>query len=275
MQKKGVFCLSFPVGVKVSGFGIVTGNGGSFGRKKQITQLTPAAARRLLEFLMMFEVPGAVLLNASLTIPEEVSPGFFRASCVRFRMSLNYHKIPGVWRVELQRRKTPHLHCFFWIPLQGAALKASGGPEIPPEVRRYVRRQQKLIKALWLQSIQTDHPWAVKYAFKAKVGGVVPDIKWILYNCLHNSKSKQDQLGWQGKQWGVWCRSMFKPVEPVVYELQPAQVYALVRLVNRWLKSKRKGKGRKKFCKVSVVGSFSRIGLTPAAAARLIEFVKA
>ncbi len=235
--------------------------------------MTPAAARRLREFVMMFEVPGSALLNASLTIPEKVSPDFFRAACGRFRMSLQYHKIPGVWRVELQRRKVPHLHCFFWVKVEQLAQEQASGPSIDQEAQRFVKQRSEFIKALWLKAIQTDHPWAEKKAYKAKVGGFVPDINWILYNCLHNSKSKKEQLGWLGKQWGVWCRSMFKPVLPVVHELTASQVYALVRLVNQWQISKRKGKGRKRYVKVSVVGSFSRIGLTPGTIGRMVEFV--
>ena len=275
MIEKRAYMMSYPVGIRVKGYPLQVGNNGCRGRRSRITGLSASSARRLRDFIMINEVPGSVLLNASLTCPESVSAEFWRSSCLRFRQALKYHKIPGVWRVELQRREVPHLHCFFWIPLEGAALKASGGPEIPPEARLYVRQKQKLIKSLWINSIQTKNAWADKYAVKARVGGVVPDVAWIMYNCLHNAKQAQAQSGWLGKQWGVWCRDMFKPILPVFYDLPDQDLRVLVRYVNKWLKSKHKGKGRKKFCKVSVLGSFSKVGLSAEKTAVLIDWIKA
>ena len=63
---------------------------------------------------------------------------------------------------------------------------------------------------------------------------------WAVYLALHNGKSKEAQLGWVGKQWGVWNREAFSRIEasPVSRELPIAQEVALRRFLGRLMRSK-------------------------------------
>jgi len=253
MIEKRNYLLSFPVGIKAFGRGLNCSGSSEIGSMRgNISGFSPGAARRLREFVMIFDVSGSVKCNMTLTIPEVMSPAFYYESLMRFRQRLNYHKIPGVYRVELQRRKVPHLHAIFYLSSPGEAEK---------------------IKIAWLESIKTSHKWADKRAVKWRFDDSKENINWILYACLHSGKNKRVQLGWKGKQWGVWNRSMFQAIAPEVYYLSRENYCRLVRIINGWQKSKRKGKRRKNYAKVSFMGNFSRIGLSSEIVKRIVDFI--
>jgi hypothetical protein len=58
---------------------------------------------------------------------------------------------------------------------------------------------------------------------------------------LHDGKKKSEQLGWLGKQWGIWNREKFEARAPVMaISLPPGVDKVYRRFLKRWLWSKRR-----------------------------------
>ena len=135
----------------------------------------------------------------------------------RFRIALR-RKAPRssmVWRVELQKRGVPHLHCLLWC----------ASPEDVDTVR-----------AAWLAALRiADNKHARRYAVKIEQdrGGDT----WGRYLLAHTVKHKREQLGWKGRQWGVFNPDNLQPVEPVgltsAYLHDPGTMPALLRVLSR------------------------------------------
>jgi hypothetical protein len=92
---------------------------------------------------------------------------------------------------------------------------------------------------MWLRSTREENdPDAYKFAV---FGKRIQDDGWVVYMALHDGKKKSDQLGWLGKQWGVWNREKFVDRPPLSSVSLPAgmdKVYR--RFLRRWLWSKRR-----------------------------------
>ena len=74
------------------------------------------AAARLKRAFMELHVPGSALVAFTLTTHRILSPEEWRAARKRFRIAVKKRGWAGIWRVELQRRKTPHEHVAMWLP---------------------------------------------------------------------------------------------------------------------------------------------------------------
>ena len=177
-----------------------------------IGSFSPAAARRLKKAFLTLHVPGFDLWAFTLTTHQIFTAKEWRTITTRFRMSLKRAGWAGIWRVELQRRKTPHDHVAFWLP-PGVShddvalmwLNATG--EInDPEARA---------NAVHSQHISQD------------------ESGWAIYMALHGGKHKESQLGWEGKQWGIWNQSKFLQRKPEVVELTPAMHNRLLRVMRK------------------------------------------
>jgi len=125
LQKEWQTVEIYPSGVEFSvphdGFSALPpgrGNG-------KITTLSCDAARRLRRALLTLHVPGSSPFAVTLTTHKVVPPEEWRSIMKRFRQSLIRARFPGIWRVELQRRATPHLHVVFWLTsaLETASLR--------------------------------------------------------------------------------------------------------------------------------------------------------
>ena len=153
----------------------------------EITGLSSKATRRLRELMLTTYREGCDPHAVTLTTHTWLSPEAWRSMVKRFRMLLR-RKLPdwpAVWRVELQLRKTPHLHCLWWAP-----------SELPVEVVKEV------IEGLWLKACREDKDrHSRNHAVKVRL---LDGPGWLRYCTCHDTKHKQEQLGWLGKQWGVW-----------------------------------------------------------------------
>jgi hypothetical protein len=85
---------------------------------------------------------------------------------------------------------------------------------------------------------EENDPDAYKFAV---FGKRILDDGWVVYMALHDGKKKEDQLGWLGKQWGIWNQEKFVDRTPLVSASLPAgmdKVYR--RFLGRWLLAKRR-----------------------------------
>lgn len=122
-----------------------------------------------------------------------------------------------VYRVELQRRKAPHLHGVLYCP-RGKGKRQGPG----------------WFKEDWLECCDEDDDmasWLHSGVFKEQV-----DEGWSLYVSMHHGKHKADQLGWVGKQWGIVNRKLFVRRESKSYQVTPQQRARLARALRRYTK---------------------------------------
>jgi len=64
----------------------------------------------------------------------------------------------------------------------------------------------------------------------------------MVYLALHNGKKKQAQLGWLGKQWGVWCRSLFVARAPESHRIPSVCAKQVRRSLRRYSQAVRRSK---------------------------------
>lgn len=157
---------------------------------------------RLRSFLLCWHVPERERFCITLTLPWHMDSWSsvmddFKNVVHRFRVSW-LRLFPGdglVYRVELQRRGAPHLH----IVAFHSECSLSDLHD------KYF--------LLWHRALQSDLRGGDYYYFYkhgVKVEAVKSNVAVIRYMCDHASKSKQAQLGYLGKQWGVLGRVNFR-----------------------------------------------------------------
>jgi hypothetical protein len=190
-------------------------------KRGSIRDFSHEAARRLRETFMTRFVEDAALWAFTLTTHRICTPVEWREIMKRFRVAVKRSRWAGLWRVELQRRKAPHAHVAFWLP------SGVGHEEV---------------EALWLKCTgEAEDAAAVEHAVRSRK--IPHDASgWAYYMGLHDGKSKEAQLGWVGKQWGIWNREILDTREPVVYTLAPRAHVALLRVLRKleWARRCRK-----------------------------------
>ncbi len=172
-----------------------------------------AAARRLREAFFTLHVPDYDLWAFTLTTHGIFTSARWRETMMRFRQSVKRSHWAGIWRVELQKRKAPHAHVAMWLPV-GANVEG--------------------VRDLWLKATgETNDPAAFKWAV---LGKLIPHDShgWAVYMGLHNGKNKEAQLGWLGKQWGVWNREIFEERDAKTATLSPPQHALFLRILRKW-----------------------------------------
>lgn len=197
------------------------------GKRGQITGFSSEAALRLRSWLLTHYVEGGQLWDVTLTIPGDVTPEEWDRLKRRIFKRWERAGFGVVWRVELQRRGTPHLHCVVWTP---AAM--------PME-----KRNQLLYVAWWECLPEEKRFSAGAWKHAAHVKGPYTDIeqspRWLAYVAAHASKRKKEQLGWQGKQWGIINRTQFVERKPMVeVSMTFEEEKRFKRLLSRYLHSK-------------------------------------
>lgn len=166
----------------------------------EILGFSARSASRLRRFTLENEVPDFYAYAGTFTVHRHVTPDEFRAIVAAFKMRIVRRGFAMVWRVELQRRGTPHLHGALWSPV-------GGGADDDEEEHLF-----EVIRRNWLESTGEDKDAAAKE--HAVFWKPILDGGWGAYQALHDGKAKESQLGWKGKQWGVWNRRMFRPIVP-------------------------------------------------------------
>ena len=202
--------------------------GGGVPKRGTIETFSEKAAGRLRAFVVKYEVPGHECHAYTLTTHGKMAPEEWRGSWSRFRHRAIDLKVPIVFRVELQKRKAPHIHCTAWLLPRGDLVGLDGKMTLP-------WRQQQLFETGWLECVrEQDDPDSRRYAVKH--GGQVANEGWAVYQALHSGKSKREQLGWKGKQWGIINWGMFKARVCDQVELTNPQRFRLQRILRRLLR---------------------------------------
>lgn len=181
-------------------------------------------------------------------------------------MARHFPSVGWVWRVELTKKRMPHCHLVGYVPVDVLGdVETVGEP-----TEQYVyRAQSSWVPSCDCAGIRF-YSRPVVFRWKAdKYGrGVWPSVVWfareawlnrlesrglkcqdsllrscdarlltsvncVHYLCDHESKRKQDQLGWKGRQWGICNRKAlsFNPGEDIEVD---SHLYArLVRVLRR------------------------------------------
>lgn len=206
--------------------------------RSTITTLSKASAARLRRLLARIKGPeGWICFGLTLTVPgPPITINEWHQVWNAFRNRLyRMGNVALVWRIELQVRGQPHVHCICWIekrcmaddiricwletlgllgecvyteparPPSAEAVAEQGAPEAVPKTRIIGHR------AFW--------PGADLHA--VDIDGLCKSdhMGWWRYLAAHTSKSKQAQLGWKGRQWGVMKGDLLDLEEPVLIEL--------------------------------------------------------
>lgn len=175
-------------------------------KRGDITTFSYGSARRLRECLAMAspKQEGLIPFGVCLTIPGAVlAPSVVREIWHDFvvQVKRTLPALPFVWRIELQRRKQAHWHLIAWAE----PLKQPDGSPLPfsTQIETLTNIWQKaVLKRCCALSERTFcgfilHGVQVRPLLGSSATGIVG------YLCEHESKHKQEQLGWQGRQWGV------------------------------------------------------------------------
>ena len=237
-----------PLGVRRSFKGLKTRGKQLDGVKRStIKGWSKASVRRLREELFKYHLKGEeYLLGFTGTLPGNVPDDFwkgygdeFRKLIKRFRRTFSYRfpKSYLVYRVELQQRGAPHIHAIVHFHkddlLSDMGLKPSA---VTPSA---VGMAAFDIRRLWLDSVDLDSmpdrraidDWRFR-KYGAKTEAVNRD-GMMRYLSDHASKSKQAQLGWKGRQWGVFGSANRVPYERLKL---PSEVMTSPRLVAQFMR---------------------------------------
>ena len=180
-----------------------------------------ASARRLRETLALATYKGAesVVWGITLTIPGRIlEPSAVRRLWHRWCVIIKqeYKEMPMVWRIELQRRKQAHWHCVVWLEGKGFEDTVAQADRLAARWRRLVREIVGVLPE------DTDLGFDVHGVnLKCLKGSGATGL--IDYLADHTSKHKRDQLGWQGRQWGVINRTRLDFEGEVVAEFSDRQ----------------------------------------------------
>jgi len=102
-----------------------------------------------------------------------------------------------------------------------------------------------IIRKAWLESVG-EMTWKnSKYGVRFKK--IDNESGWYLYETMHSSKHKKEQLGWEGKQWGIWCRAQFVERVPEKKELSEYNYSVLCRRLRRWSRTRVRNKKLRPF----------------------------
>lgn len=192
----------------------------------EIQGFSNKSASRLREFMMTHHVEGYYPYAVTLTTQEVYDPQQWESIVKRFRTSLarKHEDWAACWRVELQKRKTPHLHCVFWLPQCAPA---------------HVWKIQ--LTQLWIKATKEDT--SAVWEFSVHVRDLTGSSAWMIYCTLHDSKHKKDQLGWKGRQWGIWNRKAWHKREPLTEgEFSREQRIVFIRRLRMWSRGRYAGK---------------------------------
>ena len=201
----------------------------------KITGFSDKSARRLRQHMLTnWGGEDSQPFAVTLTTRQTHTPERWESAVKRFRSALarKHPDWAACWRVELQKRKTPHLHCVFWIPKS-------------TEANYCVSWYQYKLTELWLKAIGEEedmHSWQYAVSVKDLTGST----GWVIYCTLHDSKHKKEQLGWKGRQWGIWNTKAWKP-RPALSEetFTPEQRVILCRRLRKHSRNRIKGQRSK------------------------------
>lgn len=188
-------------GVRVKGYKFqLVGNSHPYDVPRgKITGFSPHAAARMRDFFLRFDVPDTEKFAVTLTLPGngfDCSLDIFKR-CVNAAFTAWKYKAKNagmVYRVEMQckNRVAPHVH---------ATVYGRSGDD-------------SALVACWIRYIVThfggfDVQDFVNHGVRCDKCPT-DSVGWYRYCIDHATKHKAEQLGYQGKQWGIVHRELFK-----------------------------------------------------------------
>lgn len=214
--------------------------GGSY--RGKIVGCSVASRRRLRSFLIENEGQGGGEQWAlTLTVGLVATPSQWRKKWQAYRLFIIRSAIPFVWRVELQKRGVPHLHCILW------------GSETCCEDLRL-----KWLKVWGVDKDLAHCEHAVCYRLAS--GG------WYGYMILHNQKHLDGQgNSWAGRQWGVVNAKLFKRRECDSWDLNVCEYDHCRKMLDRFYQAW----GRKK--NLPEMASWDHVGADRFTVAKCVE----
>lgn len=172
--------------------------------RSRISNFSSHARLRLREALAKSDIPGCEKYGLSFSLPWRNLPvdccdqyrRLFNIFGVNFRRTFPSSAV--IFRHELQRRKAPHCHMVLYLGLTD-------------RVSSFDLLRDKLSN-LWVSALDVvgyyggSRSSAMAYSCHLEPLDNLPSL--FRYVCDHTSKSKQAQLGYQGKQWGYLNRKL-------------------------------------------------------------------
>lgn len=187
-------------------------------QRGKITGFSVHARQRLRRLLVESSLPGSSRLGFTLTVPwrcvpVEVMLKEFKISLHRFTIKFRraFPKSAAIFRVELQKRKAPHIHAIWYLAKDD--IEANGlqpdthAGRVCPSVSRslLIACANNKLSSMWVSSVPIfprDNLTGF-IAHGSQVDDIASNGAMFRYLADHTSKSKQEQLGYEGKQWGV------------------------------------------------------------------------
>jgi len=184
------------------------------------------------------------LQGVTLTVPGEiVDAEEWRSLVNKLSCRLNRAGIGMIWRVELQKRKQPHIHAVVFYPTDRVyRIGHSKDWNEWTGWSKAVVRGEMFVEQTWHDVLEESGHWgrgAEKYSVKVNYRLEENDIAWWKYLVGHTSKKKKAQLGWKGRQWGVIGRSRILWDRGDRAELTRRQYYAARRVARRLCRMRR------------------------------------
>ena len=217
--------------------------------RSAITTLSKASRSRLRRLLATTRGPDRwPCFGATLTIPgPPVTDAEWRRIFRAFRSRLiRLNNIALIWRIELQKRGQPHLHCICWGQTGSGRLRECwldvlgllGPYEGPADITRESSitsgKEHGEFKPGWA-SVTHRGLWQGAERKAVMIHGLRKndDMGWWRYLAAHASKSKRSQLGWQGRQWGVVNRRLLDREESILLELPVKAMFKVLRCLQK------------------------------------------
>ena len=186
---------------------------------------------RLRKALATMHQPSCDPYSLTLTTQKKFTPDEWRAIMKRFSSNFQYyaqsnfeesHEPAIIYRVELQKRGTPHIHCLLW--------HLNLYQHFDDETYWFNRIRDSFLE-LWLKATREErNEHLERYAIHLEWG---LDTKWQEYMVAHTTKKKESQLGWKGRQWGILNR---RALEEKNYLKVSADSDGFLPDNDRWLK---------------------------------------
>lgn len=209
-------------------------------QRGQITNFSTHARQRLRRLLVESTVPNSERLGFTLTLPwrdiewDGKAMAEFRECFNRFGVKFrrSFPKSAAIFRVELQKRKAPHVHAIWFlhnddIIARDLSIDLPSGRKVKIRAIRelFCRGANDEISRLWCSCVPIRKGDNVRGFFEhgTQVDDIVSDGAMFRYLADHASKSKQAQLGYQGKQWGVLGGKNLVKVEPDTFDFRKSR----------------------------------------------------
>lgn len=167
-------------------------------KRGKISCFSRKSSRTLRDLLSRLQTDGKMVYAVTLTLPpvKELEVNWGKL-VKRYREYLRNAKLGAIWRIELQRHKIPHLH------LIAVANTIEDGFEY---WFAWIHACKKLRDNDGISVIL--HKGFLEYSVRIRY--VKNRFKWMPYLIGHSVKHKIGQLGWQGRQWGVFNKDFIK-----------------------------------------------------------------